>query len=1000
MPNQSSVLSYRQPPPLLQLSAPSQSMISLPFTGNTASFPPSEATHAMIQSTWSLFAAMGDAQRNQMLKGLLGKCSSKQVDLICTCLNLKISQASSPTKTAEEAELEYIFNELHASSKPTSNRPIQGVIQPHNAANPQFVTANIYIKLLNTDYNPQTLLKQVRATSNIELTRNLFEFVLARTGKQQSLLALVQELSSGTELDSGNGGGMAVAGKLLKCALDVCGAGFGTLYRVDEATGDISVVASTWAKEGVIEASNGPPADRILGSLFLFKGEVVNMFNVKESELYTDDVHEFYGISGKCEVECVLSVPVKTGLGKVVGLIEMMNKAEIGMSPYFNAEDEHMMKCLGNIWTMLLSTSNSSGAARGSGGGAGLGTHKKDDLKMLMNTASFMSTDIDLNGLVRVVMQTAQELLNAERCACFLVDHKKKELWSSVAEGAGEIRIPMTKGIAGYVAMSGEILNIPNAYKDPRFNRSIDIKTGFRTRNILCIPMKNSKGAVIGVAQIINKLPDPSVFTVEDENLLTAFSALAATTIEKNMVFQDMQGVLDSATKEKLHLSKIVYSLHSVVITLEGTGKLTSINHPEALHLSPENLELMKYNAFDVWLGVHDNAQLIADIRSVFKGESAISMRNVELTLNGLTFSRRLRHDSYSSNGLLEEDEDEYESDEGSDEGGSRLSSDASDYQRNGKRLQKKERRRVEGIIVVIELIGEKERLDDTLAKYMTSDLIRKMNMEAVNSVEGKCEKTTCVSVNLRDYYNLTSKLDPSDALYLLNLHNNAIENVVTDYHGIVDKCSNERALCAFGLPFKSENDAFNAVQAAMNLLKTRDETNERMMACSLPATQISIGIGTGDTISGVIGSPRKLDYIITGNAVTLSSQILNATQLYETDLLICEKTQREIRDKFHLREIDHVIFKGTSLPVTLFEVLGEVQFELPRETITSTICFELGLSEYRNQNWSVAQLHFKKAVQTSDDGPSRMFVKRCQDLMESIIRMPVDWDGCWRMMD
>ncbi|KAJ3243785.1 hypothetical protein HDU78_011770 [Chytriomyces hyalinus] len=114
--------------------------------------------------------------------------------------------------------------------------------------------------------------------------------------------------------------------------------------------------------------------------------------------------------------------------------------------------------------------------------------------------------------------------------------------------------------------------------------------------------------------------------------------------------------------------------------------------------------------------------------------------------------------------------------------------------------------------------------------------------------------------------------------------------------------------------------------------------------------------------------------------------------------MLICEKTQPEVRDKFHFREVDQVILKGNAIPVTLYEVLGPSHVELAREVITSTICFELGLSEYRNQNWAVAQLHFKKAIQTYDDGPSKMFVKRCQDLVDGDIKLPADWDGCWNL--
>ncbi|KAJ3021121.1 UNVERIFIED_CONTAM: hypothetical protein HDU68_009796 [Siphonaria sp. JEL0065] len=566
---------HQQQPPSLQLHMAAANTISLPFSGNMTSFPPSEATHAIIQSTWGLFAAMGDTQRNQLLKGLLSKCSTKQVDLICTCLNLKMAEPTlpghAPTVFATDAVGKFspqgrvltgrksstraplrpqqksqsrlvdphsigalqststltthqqqhgpntLFNEIYISPTPTQNKdprppslppstqPQNPLLQSQQQQQNSYMTPNLYIKLLNTSYNPKTLMKQIASTTSLEKTRQLFEFVITRTEKQQLLLSCMQSLS--VEPPHGTVESLQTVPpgeRLLKCALEVCGAREGTLYKVDQATGELSVVASTWAaREGVLEFEPGTPGlgERILGADHLLgKGEAVNVFNVKESEVYTDECHEYYGVRGRCEVECVLSLPVLVGGVKLVGAIEVINKvgwnagagsvgggggmaASAGaqggrgnnaaqnagkerVSPYFNAEDEYMLKCLGSIWTILLSGSGGGGGLGSSGaGGPGTPGKKKDDIKMLMNTASFMSSDLDLNGLVRVVMQTAQELLSAERCAVFMVDHKKKELWSSVAEGAGEIRIPMNKGIAGYVATSGEILNIPNGIK-------------------------------------------------------------------------------------------------------------------------------------------------------------------------------------------------------------------------------------------------------------------------------------------------------------------------------------------------------------------------------------------------------------------------------------------------------------------------------------------------------------------------------------------------------
>jgi signal transduction histidine kinase len=101
-----------------------------------------------------------------------------------------------------------------------------------------------------------------------------------------------------------------------------------------------------------------------------------------------------------------------------------------------------------------------------------------------------------------------------------------------------EIRLPLGKGLAGYVAKMGEIVNIPDAYNDPRFNPEVDKKTGYRTNNMLTMPMRNRDGKIIGVFQMLNKKGGP--FTPQDEEFLNALSIHASIAIENARMAQEM----------------------------------------------------------------------------------------------------------------------------------------------------------------------------------------------------------------------------------------------------------------------------------------------------------------------------------------------------------------------------------------------------------------------------------------------------------------------------
>lgn len=108
------------------------------------------------------------------------------------------------------------------------------------------------------------------------------------------------------------------------------------------------------------------------------------------------------------------------------------------------------------------------------------------------------------------VMQQGHQLVRAERCALFLVDEEKKELWSKVASGlkeSEEIRVKLGEGIAGNVAKTGERMLVKNAYANKQFSRTQDQKNEFVTRDILACPVKNKNGKVIAVVQFINKKP-------------------------------------------------------------------------------------------------------------------------------------------------------------------------------------------------------------------------------------------------------------------------------------------------------------------------------------------------------------------------------------------------------------------------------------------------------------------------------------------------------------
>ena len=139
-----------------------------------------------------------------------------------------------------------------------------------------------------------------------------------------------------------------------------------------------------------------------------------------------------------------------------------------------------------------------------------------------------------LEQALRVFTRRVSELLDAERASLFLVDRRRGELVLRVAqdvEKGDSVRIPLASGIAGVAATSGQPVRVADAYQDPRFNRDVDLRTGFRTRSVLCLPLHDRSGEVFAVTQLLNRR-DGQPFDAADEKRYADFAASLGVLLE------------------------------------------------------------------------------------------------------------------------------------------------------------------------------------------------------------------------------------------------------------------------------------------------------------------------------------------------------------------------------------------------------------------------------------------------------------------------------------
>lgn len=165
-----------------------------------------------------------------------------------------------------------------------------------------------------------------------------------------------------------------------------------------------------------------------------------------------------------------------------------------------------------------------------------------EKLSALLEITRLLTAEMSLDDLLELIVAKTSELMDADRSTVYIVDRVRCELWSKVAQEAeiAEIRLPLKgQGLASHVARSGETINISDAYQDPRFNPEIDRRTGWRTQNMLIMPIRNRRHEITGVFQVMNKLQGP--FTPEDEELLASLAASAAIAIENAKLYAEQK---------------------------------------------------------------------------------------------------------------------------------------------------------------------------------------------------------------------------------------------------------------------------------------------------------------------------------------------------------------------------------------------------------------------------------------------------------------------------
>ncbi|HYS54482.1 MAG TPA: GAF domain-containing SpoIIE family protein phosphatase [Thermoanaerobaculia bacterium] len=199
-------------------------------------------------------------------------------------------------------------------------------------------------------------------------------------------------------------------------------------------------------------------------------------------------------------------------------------------------------------------------------------------LRTLVEASKLINSSIEPDALFGSILTVARNELHVERGTLYFVDDDSKEIWTKIAgELSSEIRLPIGKGLAGTVAATGEPVILHDAYADPRFDRSLDQKTGYRTRSMLCVPIRNRQQKIVGVLQLLNKTT--GAFGTGDLDFLNSISDHMAIAMENATLHMEL--LEKQRMAEELRLGREIQSrlLPSPPIDVDST-QLAALSVP------------------------------------------------------------------------------------------------------------------------------------------------------------------------------------------------------------------------------------------------------------------------------------------------------------------------------------------------------------------------------------------------------------------------------------
>ncbi|MCG8316109.1 MAG: hypothetical protein MI976_23090 [Pseudomonadales bacterium] len=293
--------------------------------------------------------------------------------------------------------------------------------------------------------------------------------------------------------------------------------------------------------------------------------------------------------------------------------------------------------------------------------------------------------------------------------------------------------------------------------------------------------------------------------------------------------------------------------------------------------------------------------------------------------------------------------------------------------------------------------------LTKTFERFVPRQFLSRVADSGVQNIElGKAETDiiTILFSDIRDFTHLSEGMSPQELLNFLNAYFNRMDRPIHQSGGFIDKFVGDAILAIFESNHYEE-EANNAVEAAIKMQLALRKYNEHRAKCNYPPIDTGIGINTGPVIIGTVGTQDRMDTTVLGDVVNLASRLEKLTKKYRVKI-ICSSYTLDLLDRNYgvlCRELDYVKVRGKQKAVRIFEIFNADEDNVRVLKQRLLLDYNQGLRSYYNRQWQEAIESFAVCLEIfPGDVPSRLYLKRCQTYVDE---PPADdWDFSWKLDD